>query len=84
MSLFEKHKELIERAVKGDHERSYYAAFPELPKAYSEDAMAKGQEQYKNYLNKNFSLLLQDVPGKWEGEEISPYTQESLGIKYPV
>lgn len=84
MSIFEKHKELIDRAIKANHERSYYAAFPELPKAYPEDALVKGQEQYKNYLNKNFPLLLQDAPGKWEGEEISPYTQESLGVKYPV
>ena len=29
MSLFEKHKELIERAVKANHERTYYAAYPE-------------------------------------------------------
>lgn len=84
MSLFEKHKELIDRAIKANHERSFYAAYPELPKAYSEDALAKGQEQYKNYLNKNFPLLLQDAPGKWEGEETSPYTQDSLGVKYPV
>src|SRR6188474_3467341 len=84
MSLFEKHKELIERAIKANHERAYYAAFPELPKAYAEDAMAKGQEQYKSYLNKNFPLLLQNAADKWEGEEISPYTQEALGVKYPV
>src|SRR6185436_15639000 len=83
MSLFEKHKELIERAIKANHERGYYAAYPEIPKAYPEDALAKGQEQYKNFLNKNFSLLQSDA-GKWEGEEVSPYTQENLGVKYPV
>src|SRR5438105_9302609 len=84
MSLFEKHKELIERAVKANHDRSYYAAYPEMPKAYPEDALAKGQEQYKSFLNSNFPLLLQSDSGKWEGEEVSPYTQEALGVKYPI
>ncbi|HYV91391.1 MAG TPA: phenylacetic acid degradation protein PaaN [Chitinophagales bacterium] len=84
MPLFEKHKELIERAIKANHERGYYAAYPEIPKAYPEDALVKGQEQYNNFLNKNFSLLLQNDSGKWEGEEVSPYTQEGLGVKYPV
>jgi len=84
MSLFEKHKELLHRAVKANHERTFYAAYPEIPKAYPEDATAKGLEVFKNYQNKNFSLLIQKNSSKWEGEEVSPYTQETLGVKYPV
>lgn len=84
MSLFEKHRDLIARAVKAVHERTFYAAFPEIPKAYAEDAAQKGNETYAGYLNRNFTALLQKDSGHWEGEEVSPYTQEPLGIKYPV
>src|SRR5258706_14068867 len=84
MSLFEKHKELVDRAVKAIHERTFYAAYPEIPKAYGEDAVQKGNEAYNSYLNKNFPLLLQKDSGHWEGEEISPYTQEHLGGKNPI
>ena len=37
MSYFEKHKDLIERSVKGLAERTYFAPYPEHPKAYGED-----------------------------------------------
>jgi phenylacetic acid degradation protein paaN len=84
MSLFQKHRELIERAVKAIHERTYYAAYPEIPKAYPEDAATKGNEAYKGFLHQKFSGLLQEDPGHWEGEEVSPYTQKPLGVLYPI
>ena len=84
MSLFEKHKSLIDRAIQAVHERTFYAAFPELPKAYGDEAPLKGAEIYKNYAGKNFELTAQGNPASWEGEEVSPYTQEPSGIKYPI
>jgi len=84
MTLFEKHKPLLDTAIKAIHERKFYAAYPEHPKAYGEDAPQKGEERFKNLLNKNFESLKQSKPHTFEGEEVSPYTQQPLGIKYPV
>ncbi|MBA2408191.1 MAG: phenylacetic acid degradation protein PaaN [Chitinophagales bacterium] len=84
MSLFEKHKGIIDRAIQAINERSYYAAYPELPKVYAEDSATKASEAYKNQLSKKFELALQGVPVRWAGEEVSPYTQEPLDILYPI
>ena len=84
MSYFEKHKDLIERSVKGLAERTYFAPYPEHPKAYGEDAPANGQKAFDAQLNNKYTGLLQTGETAWEGEEISPYTQESLGIEYPT
>lgn len=83
MNLFEKHKETIETAIKALHDRTFFAHYPEHPKAYAEDADAKGREAYMARLGKNFDLLLQSGE-TWIGDEESPYTQEALGIKYPA
>lgn len=84
MTLFEKHKPLLDRAIQGVHERTFYSAFPEHPKAYGEEAPVLGAETYKNYLEKKFELVSQGIAESWEGEEVSPYTQEPLKITYPI
>ncbi len=84
MSLFKKHKELLDRAVKATQERTYYAAYPEMPKAYAEDAMSKGKEAFDNFQDKNFDHLLQSPSANFLGDEESPYTQKGLGINYPA
>jgi phenylacetic acid degradation protein paaN len=84
MSLFEKHKTLLDRAIQAVHERSFYAAYPEHPKAYGEDAPGKGEEFYKSLLNKKFNLLKQKNETGWVSEEISPYTLQALGVQYPT
>ncbi len=78
------YKEIIDNAIKAIHARTFYAQYPESPKAYGEEAPAKGQEAYNNQLNKQFTGLLQQNPVAWAGEEVSPYTGKSLGITYPV
>ena len=84
MNLYEKHKALIERAQQAISERIFYAAYPEHPKAYGDDAPKAGEEEYKNFLNTNFIGLLQDDAKEFAGEEVSPFTMNALGIKYPV
>ena len=84
MTLFEQHKPLLDRAIQAIHERTYYAAFPEHPKAYGEDAPAAGSNTYKEYLNANFDLPSQGEPTAWKGEEVSPFTGEPLNIAYPI
>jgi len=84
MTYFEKHKELIERSAQGLAQRTYFAPYPEHPKAYGEDAPDNGQKAFNAALNNKFTSLLQTGENGWQGEEVSPYTQETLGIQYPT
>lgn len=84
MALSTVNKDIVNNAVKAIHERTFYAQYPEHPKAYGEEAPAKGLEAYNNQLGKSFNGLLQQNPIAWAGEEVSPYTGKSLGITYPV
>jgi len=79
-----KHQNTIDNAVKANHERAFYSQYPEHPKAYGENAIEQGSEKYSQLLNKPFKQLLQTGEASWAGEEVSPYTMESLGITYPV
>lgn len=83
MILFDKYKETIEKATQAIYDRTFYAAYPEHPKAYSEDGMAKAQEWFNGLLGNPFNELLQTDPDDFRGSEASPYTQELLNIKYP-
>ncbi|HJT72830.1 MAG TPA: phenylacetic acid degradation protein PaaN [Chitinophaga sp.] len=79
-----KHQNTIEKAVKANHERAFYSQYPEHPKAYGEDAAEQGRQRYEQLLNKPYKQLLQTGETGWAGEEVSPYTQEALGITYPL
>jgi phenylacetic acid degradation protein paaN len=82
MSLFNKHETLIKEAVAATETRNYYTPYPEMPKAYAEDADAKAKAYISAVMNNNFSELLQENNGQWVGEEISPYLQLGIGVKY--
>lgn len=84
MSFFEKHEEILERAIDANLEREFFAQYPEHPKAYGQDAGSNGEKAYKNQLGKPFKELLQSEPDTWGGVENSPYTREDLGITYPL
>jgi len=84
MKLFEKHKEKIARAIQALDERKFWAAYPEHPKAYGEEAPAKGLEAFQSRLGKPYTSLLQKGPTGWVGEEESPYWQKKLDITYPL
>lgn len=84
MSLSAAYKEIVDKAVNAIHERTFYAQYPEHPKAYGEDAPAKGEAAYNAQLGNQFKGLLQQNPSAWVGEETSPYTMKPLGITYPV
>ncbi len=85
MSLFEKHKDLLDQAMRALHERTFFAAYPEhpSPKIYGETADEEGRKRFEASLGKKFDELKQPDPQGWIGEEESPYTQEKLGITYP-
>lgn len=84
MSLFEKHRAILDRAIQANRERVFFAQYPENPKAYAEDANAAGLLKFQNSMNTDFSELEQVQPLRFEGEEVSPYLQTGLGIRYPV
>lgn len=84
MSLFEKHRAILDRAILANRERVFFAQYPENPKAYAEDANAAGLLKFQNSMNTDFSELEQTQPLRFEGEEVSPYLQTGLGIRYPV
>lgn len=84
MPLTETYKQIIDSAVSAIHKRTFYAAYPEHPKAYGEDAPKKGQEEFNALVGKNFEGLLQQRSAGFAGEEISPYTMEPLNIRYPL
>lgn len=85
MSLFEKHKATLNKAIEALHSRTFYAAFPEhpAPAVYGETADADGQAKFKATLGKKFEELKQGNPEGWIGQEESPYLQEPLKISYP-
>ena len=84
MSLYKKHKDAIDKALDAINKRTYYAAYPESPKAYEAALSEGGEANYKAMLNKRFQGLLSDGAADWVGEEASPYTGENLGVLYPM
>lgn len=84
MALSPAYAEIINNAIKAIHARTFYAQYPEHPKAYGEDATAKGQVAFDAQRNNKFEALKQSNPTGWVGEEVSPYTMEALNIQYPV
>jgi phenylacetic acid degradation protein paaN len=85
-NLFQKHKDLLTKAIEALHARAFYAAFPEhpAPAIYGETADAEGQEKFKNSLGKKFTALKQSGEADWAGQEESPYLRQPLNISYPI
>ncbi len=73
----------MEAAYAAQQSRTYYAAWPESPRAYDEDGMAKGLSAFQSLLTQNFTVLLQDGSEGWLGDEVSPYMMTGLGVQYP-
>jgi phenylacetic acid degradation protein paaN len=84
MSLSHSNREIVENAVKAIHARTFFAQYPESPKAYGEEAPAHGLKSYTEQLGNKFEQLHQANPVSWVGEEVSPYTMKPLGITYPT
>ncbi|MBK8659082.1 MAG: phenylacetic acid degradation protein PaaN [Bacteroidetes bacterium] len=84
MPLSPAYKEIIDKAIQAIHARTFYAQYPEHPKAYGEEAPVKAQAAFQAQLGHPFQELLQQNPASWLGEETSPYTGQNLGITYPA
>lgn len=86
LSLFEKHRPTIEKAIEAVHKRVYFAAYPEMPSpaVYGENAEAEQKKLFEEQLKNKFTRLKQGSDSWLPGAEQSPYTLESLGISYPA
>ncbi len=82
LQLVERHGPTIEAAIAANADRGYWTPFPEVPKAYGENALAEGKGAFEGYLDERFPLE-QTGTVDWAGGEVSPYGR-ALGITYPV
>jgi phenylacetic acid degradation protein paaN len=80
-ALLARHRELLSGALHAIEERTYWSAFDEHPKAYSEDADGAARSAFEALLEGRFPLE-QEGTDSWGGSERSPYGFE-LGITYP-
>jgi phenylacetic acid degradation protein paaN len=80
----ERHRELLERAVHANRERTFFSAFPESPspRVYGESAAAEGQTAFEGLLHRRFDLEQPATTG-WVATERSPWGPE-LGVEYPI
>ncbi len=86
MTLYEKHKSLIEKTIESIHKGLFFNQYPELPtdEIYGENSISEGYQKFKSSINKKFEGLRQAMPNQWEGEEESPFFRQNLNISYPT
>ena len=84
MDLLAKHADLLAQARAACRSREYFSPFPETPQKYPDylAAEARGNAGFESQRGARFEL---DLPGiaDYIGFEVSPYTQQPLGIRYP-
>lgn len=72
----------LSELIKSNSERKYFAVYPENPKAYNETAQAEGLAAFQARFNTNYTFI-DDITTNFIGEEVSPYLQTGIGVKYP-
>lgn len=87
-TLFEQHRSRFQRAQVACVERNCWSPFPELPAQYPDaaNAQAAGLAAFRRHLGTGQpNRFVLDQPGITGalGDEVSPYTQQPLGIRYP-
>ncbi|MFM7275602.1 MAG: aldehyde dehydrogenase family protein, partial [Gammaproteobacteria bacterium] len=84
-ALFDRHAALLEKALDACAKRYAWSAFPESPssRVHGTELPARGKALFDALLGKDFDL---DIPGAGAraGAEVSPFTREPLGVRYPV
>ncbi len=81
--LYERHRDLLERAVAATRSREYFSAFDESPspRVYGEDAAPAGKAAFEELLGSAFPLTTPGASGTVATEK-SPFGFE-LGVAYP-
>jgi len=83
LSLFQQHEATLKSAIAAIHDRGFWTPYPEHPKAYGENGDEEGKAAFSRMMNEDFKELLQEGEMGYIGEEVSPYLQLGLGIRYP-
>ena len=83
MSLFEKHKNILTKALEEIKSRGYYSPYFEMPssRVYGEGVKDAANASFKTQLNKRYEIKGLESD-KYIGNETSPYGFD-LGITYP-
>jgi hypothetical protein len=84
MNLFEKHQAALNSAINALSARTYFTPYPENPRAYAEDADSKAKSWMSAAMNNDYTGLKQTGEIAWSGEEVSPFLQVGIGVKYPL
>ena len=81
--LFERHREMLTRAIEASRTREYYSAFNESPspRVYGETAADEGKAAFEALLGRPFPLSTPGAAGTVATEK-SPFGIE-LGVAYP-
>ncbi|MCR9185717.1 MAG: phenylacetic acid degradation protein PaaN [Halieaceae bacterium] len=83
-ALFTKHQDLLSKALDACSHRYAWSGWPENPssKIHGDEKPAAGLARFEALLGQDFPLV---QPGEVArvGEEVSPYTGEPLGVRYP-
>jgi phenylacetic acid degradation protein paaN len=83
LSLFEAHRSRLDAAREAIRTRRAHTAFVDQPGQYPDHANARAAAE-QVLQERAGSAWSNDQPGlkDWVGEEVSPYTQQPLGIRY--
>lgn len=81
---FTRHKSMLDKALDACEKRYSWTAFSESPssKIHGVELPAAGKARFEALLGKDYPLHQAGNNG-WVGAEISPYTGERLGVRYP-
>tara|TARA_R100000005_G_scaffold54158_1_gene26702 strand:+ start:9825 stop:11528 length:1704 start_codon:yes stop_codon:yes gene_type:complete len=83
-ALFAKHQDLLTKALDACAHRYAWSGWPENPssKIHGEEKPAAGRARFEALLGQDFPLSQPAESGR-VGEEVSPYTGKTLGVRYP-
>ena len=83
-ALFDKHEATLKKAIDACKLRYSWTAYPESPssKIHGVEVPKVAKAAFEQMLGKPFAIELPGTMGQ-VGEEVSPYTEEPLGISYP-
>ncbi|MFI7545337.1 phenylacetic acid degradation protein PaaN [Actinoplanes sp. NPDC049599] len=81
--FYEKHRELLDKAIEAAATRDYWSAYPESPSksVYGEDAAVSGERAFQELLGTDFPIEVPGATGSVATER-SPYGI-ALDIRYP-
>ena len=82
MSLYTNHKDTLNAAIEAIGNRTFYTPYPEHPRAYAPELNEEGRTTFSAKMNQNFDELGVSSD-TWVGDEVSPFMQTGIGVKYP-